>query len=497
MAFTAFTRVLGRRQLLGLIGTASLGVIAAACGQTAAPATAPAPAAATKPAEKAAEKAAGKPAEKAAESKPVVLPPTATTQPGVTDLPAVKSGQKAVRYWHNFGAGLSADVHTKQIKMFLDAKTNYGVDAQYVPTVAGTQLSDKLVAAISGGDPPDAARFDRFIVTSWAARGFLTDLSDKAKQDGVTEDKFIKEGWLEATYKGKVYAVPFDTDLRGLYYNKKHFEEAGLDPNKPPTTIEELDAYAEKLTKKDGAKYTRLGFVPWFKQGSLYTWAWIHGGDMYDKEKDQISLDNPKVIKALEWMVSYAKKYTVDTVDLFATAFGPNEQDPLITGLVSMVSDGDWMVSSYNKYMKPEWKDAWDMVPYPKAEGGPAKVTWGGGWSTVVPKGAKEQDGGWAFAKYLGTDAAAIYAIETTHVPVYLPAYDDLEKNKSKFDARWTKFWPLKDVARFRPNLPVGQELWTAQSTAADLARHLKEEPAAVLKRLNGEVSQAYAKYKG
>ena len=62
--------------------------------------------------------------------------------------------------------------------------------------------------------------------------------------------------------------------------------------------------------------------------------------------------------------------------------------------------------------------------------------------------------------------------------------------------SRWIKFWPLKGVARFRPNLPVGQELWTAQSTAADLARHLKEEPAAVLKRLNGDVTTAYAKFK-
>ena len=54
-------------------------------------------------------------------------------------------------------------------------------------------------------------------MTSWAARGFLTDLSAKAQADKVTQDKFIKEGWLEATYKNKLYAVPFDTDLRALY----------------------------------------------------------------------------------------------------------------------------------------------------------------------------------------------------------------------------------------------------------------------------------------
>lgn len=100
----------------------------------------------------------------------------------------------------------------------------------------------------------------------------------------------------------------------------------------------------------------------------------------------------------------------------------------------------------------------------------------------------------WALAKDLGVDAAAMWAIETTHIPVYLPADDDLEKNKEKFDLRRRTFWPLKEVARVRPNLPVGQELWTAQATGVNLARHIKEEPGPILTRLSADVQQAYAK---
>jgi len=474
---------LTRRGALGAFTAIAAGAVLAACSQQgAAPAATSAPAAA--------------PTTAPSTSSGVTLQPTPTEKPGIVGLPAAKSGQKVIQYWHNFGVGVSADVHTQQIKDFLNANQNYAVEVEYVPTTAGTQLSDKLVAAISGGQPPDAARFDRFIVTSWAARGFLTELSDQAKRDGVTQDKFIKEGWLEATWKGKVYAVPFDTDLRGLYFNKKQMQDAGVDPNKPPTTTDELDSIADKLVKKDGAKVTQFGFIPWVQQGSLYTYGWIFGGEFYDPQKDQITLNHPQIVKALEWMVSYAKKYNVDTIDQYAQAFGSNEQNPFVAGLTSMVSDGDWEVATFNKYMKPEMHDLWDVVPYPKAAGGPAQVTWGGGWATVVPKGAKEVDGAWAFSKYLGTDAAATYAIGTTHIPVYLPAYDDLEKNKDKFDPRWVKFWPIRSVTRFRPNLPVGQELWNAQTTASDLARHLKEEPAAVLKRLNTEVNEAYKKYK-
>jgi multiple sugar transport system substrate-binding protein len=477
---------LTRRGMLGALTAFAAGVALVACGQPSGSSSTQATSA----------PAAAQPTATAASSSAVVLKPTPTEIPGIVGIPTPKSGQKVIKYWHNFGVGVAAEVHTKQINAFLTANPNYAVDVQYVPTTAGTQLSDKLVAAISGGDPPDTARFDRFIVTSWAARGFLTDLSDQAKRDGVTQDKFIKEGWLEATWRGKVFAVPFDTDLRGLYYNKKAMQDAGLDPTKPPTTIDELDTAADKLTKKDGAKYTQMGFVPWVQQGSLYTYGWIFGGEFYDPNKDVITLDHPQIVKALEWMVSYAKKFNVDTIDLYAQAFGNNEQNPFVSGLTAMVSDGDWEVATFNKYMKPEMKDQYDIAYYPKAPGGPDQVTWGGGWSTVVPKGAKEADGAWAFAKYLGTDAAAMYAVGTTHIPVYLPAYDDLEKNKSTFDPRWPKFWPLRNVARFRPNLPVGQELWNAQTQAADLARHGKEEPAAVLTRLSKSVNDAYAKYK-
>src|SRR6202011_4464778 len=136
-------------------------------------------------------------------------------------------------------------------------------------------------------------------------------------------------------------AVPFGTDLRGLYYNKTQMSAAGLDPNKPPTTTDELDAMADKLTIKSGAKTTQMGFVPWAMQGSLYTYGWIFGGEFYDPAKDVVTLDHPQIIKALEWMVSYAKKYNVDTIDQYAQAFGNNEQDPFVAGLVATMSNGD------------------------------------------------------------------------------------------------------------------------------------------------------------
>jgi multiple sugar transport system substrate-binding protein len=160
---------------------------------------------------------------------------------------------------------------------FEKANPGFKVNYTQVATSGNTQASEKLLTAINAGTPPDVNYFDRFIVTSWAAQGFLTDISDYAKRDNFTQTMFLKEAWDEATWAGKLYATPFTTDFRMLYYNKAHFQEAGLDPNKPPKTIAELDETAEKLTRRDGAKFSRMGFVPWAYQGWLYTWGWLWG----------------------------------------------------------------------------------------------------------------------------------------------------------------------------------------------------------------------------
>jgi multiple sugar transport system substrate-binding protein len=196
------------------------------------------------------------------------------------------------------------------------------VEYVYTPTTAGTQMVEKLLTNIAAGTPPECAYFDRFIVPSWAAEGSLTDITELATQKGVQEADYFPFAWAEANWKGQLYALPFDTDDRALYYNKAHFEEAGLDPDESafPTSIEEFDAMAEKLTVREGPRFQRMGFIPWTGQGWLYSYGWTWGGEFYNPDTLEVTFNDPKIVAACEWLLSYADEYGMENVESFAQA---------------------------------------------------------------------------------------------------------------------------------------------------------------------------------
>jgi len=80
------------------------------------------------------------------------------------------------------------------------------------------------------------------------------------------------------------------------------FVKAGLDPNRPPKTWNELWQYADKITKKDSkGDYEVLGFNPMYAQSYFWMYVWGNGGDFLDKDGNLV-VNSPIVVKSLtEW----------------------------------------------------------------------------------------------------------------------------------------------------------------------------------------------------
>jgi multiple sugar transport system substrate-binding protein len=365
------------------------------------------------------------------------------------------------------------------------------VEYVYTPTTAGTQMVEKLLTNIAAGTPPEAAYFDRFIGPSWAAEGSLTDLTELAAQVGIKEEDYFPFAWAEATWKGRLYTLPFDTDDRAVYYNKDHLEEAGFDSDESafPTSIEEFDAMAEKLTIKEGPRFQRIGFIPWTGQGWIYSYGWTWDGKFYNPDTLEVTFNDPKIVAACEWMVSYADKYGMENVESFAQAFGGEAQNEMVANLVSMQYNGDWMISFYKRF-GPDLN--YGVVPMPWPEGGRA-ATWAGGWSWVIPAGAPNLDAGWEYISFMGSaEEVHWYCVETSHIPTQVkyaadPVYTE--------DPHHKVFMDLLPVANARPPLPVGNYLWNAQVEARDLIVHGQKTPQEAMDDITEEANKQMEKY--
>src|SRR5215213_9730595 len=182
---------------------------------------------------------------------------------GATAAPAAGGTAQATVEWWDSQTGLDEETTKKMIDKFHEKNPDIKINRTYIAQEQGTQANQKLLTAIAGGTPPDVYKFDRFIVAQFAAQDFLTDLTDLASKAGVKQDDYWPFAWEEANYNGKLYALPYDTDTRALWYNKDIFKEVGLDPEKPPQNITELADMSAKLMKKDAnGKVTRFGFNP-------------------------------------------------------------------------------------------------------------------------------------------------------------------------------------------------------------------------------------------
>jgi multiple sugar transport system substrate-binding protein len=402
------------------------------------------------------------------------------------------NSQVTIDFWFPWGGDFQKEFKAQVVDEFEKQNPNIKVKMTFVETTGNTQASDKLLTAIAGGNPPDVALFDRFLIGSWAAKGSLTDLTGHVETSNIAPSDYYDGLWAEAVYKNKVYALPWGTDNRAMFYNKTLMKAAGLDPEKPPTTIEELDAMAAKIFKKgSGGKYDEIGFIPWMNQGFLFTQGWNWGGQW--EKNSELTPNDPQIVKALEWMAWYAKTYNVETLTSFSNAMGQTGMNPFWTGKVGFVYDGNWILNDLSKY-KPTFE--WGVAPMP-APSGAAPVTWAGGWSYVIPKGADHEKEAWEFIKFVAHKEGTVHWAKRPTAGndiTAMPAVNE-ELNLGA-NPNLKVFLDLMPKAYTRPVTPVGAFLWNETFRVQDLAINGKASPQDLLDEVKKNVDTELAKMK-
>lgn len=383
-----------------------------------------------------------------------------TGDSGSTNAPA-QNGQAiiTIELWDQ-QTGLAEEA-TKQIIADFEAQNpDIKINRTYIAQTEGTQSDQKLLTAIAGGAPPDVYKFDRFIVSQFAAQDFLTDLTDLAAQGGVKEDDYFPFAWEEANYKGRLFALPFDTDTRQLWYNKDIFKEAGLDPEKPPQNAQELLQMAQELTIRDNNdRITRWGYIPHGDQAWIYTYGFAWKGEFQDPNTKRITCAHPNVVESMKWFQNYANTFGVDNLDAFTAACTGSAcndtNDYFWTGQAVMVVSGNWKVAQAKKY-KPDVQ--YGAVPFPGPDGPAPHASWAGGWSWVVPKGAKNPEAAWRAISYIcGPEGQNTFCKTVGNIPTNKAVAADPYYSQ---DPLAKAFIDLLPVSHTRPPIPAGSLLW-------------------------------------
>ncbi|BFH64434.1 ABC transporter substrate-binding protein [Paenibacillus azoreducens] len=396
-----------------------------------------------------------------------------------------KPGVTTVTMWHGL-TSIDLENMNKVVTAFEEKNPTIKMNLVYTESSEGSD--QKLLTAVAGGNPPDVALFDRFKVGTWAAQGSLTDLSSMAETSGIRREMYYPFAWDESSYNGKLYAIPMDTDARLLFYNKDHFKEVGLDPEKPPRTIAELEAAAEKLTIKEGKRFKRIGFIPWYSQGWLYTWGWAFGGEFQDAATGKITANNPKIVEALQWMTDFGKKYDVEDIAGFTSAAGSEEMDPFISGQISMKVSGNFTVPGIKKF-NPNLNYGVAPIPTPT---GTNFTTWSGGGSAIIPKGAKNVDAAWKFLEFLGKEEGQALVNANSGFSVI----DSVNTQFGyKDDPIMKEFVNILPHSHNRPVIPEGQLLWNELASATEKATRGNGTPKENLDRVTETVNKALEKY--
>jgi multiple sugar transport system substrate-binding protein len=310
--------------------------------------------------------------------------------------PSPQAGPIQVTYWEKW-TSFEGDAMRAVVDAFNRRQKRIHVN---LLTISG--IEDKTLLAAAGGDPPDVAGLYGPNVAQYADDRAILPLDGYCRSHGIKAEQYIPAYWDIGFYHGRVYALPTTPASTALHYNRRLLREAGLNPDRPPRTIEDMDAFAAKIFKRDAqGRIIRAGFMPaepgWWNWG----WGYFFGGRLWDG-KGKITANAPENVRAFTWVQSYSKRYGARDLQTFRSGFGnfSSPQNAFLTEQVAMELQGVWM-SNFIQMYNP--KIDWGAVafPYPADRPDLADGTFVDEDVLVIPRGAKHPDEAFEFIAYV------------------------------------------------------------------------------------------------
>jgi multiple sugar transport system substrate-binding protein len=369
---------------------------------------------------------------------------------------------------------------------FEDANPDITIDLQPIEAEQD-QYFTKL--ALMNGSPetaPDVIYEDTFQIRSDAAAGYLAPIDEyldgwedwgqfyeNAKQAGLGDD-------------GKTYGVSMGTDTRGIYFNKKIFEQAGLPTDWQPENWDDI-LTAARTVKEKVPDVIPLNVYAGKAAGEATT---MQGFEMllygtkdtlYDTDSSKWVVGSQGFKDSLGFLDTIYSEQLAPPLDIALDAAVGNRvsTELLPQGKLAMAVDGSWVpggwISGENAW--PEWEETMGMAKMPTQDGDdPGATSMSGGWTLAVGANAKNKQAAFDFiTTALNKENTFKYDTENSQIAVRKDVAED--PAYISYNPSFEFFSDLVDVTHFRPATPDYSQISSNIQVAAEAMATGQQSP--------------------
>ncbi|MCD6583080.1 MAG: extracellular solute-binding protein [Candidatus Omnitrophica bacterium] len=285
--------------------------------------------------------------------------------------------------------------------------------------------SQKVIAAARAGNLPDIFGIlgEKRMLASFVKAGHILDLTPSMKENNdAWRKRFYPQTLRIVSFPPNniyevpsgIYGVPIDTTVLQFLYNKSLFREAGLDPQSPPKSFDNLISYAQQAKSKLGIDGFVCGWAEsWLLNALATEWAINLMGE-------------EKFLKTLKGDVPYTDEDWIKVFSLFAKLKESGILAPNITAMTNKEAEdafakskavfsfnGSWAVNVYRQ-LNPKLEYAFFSLPQVSSSF-PIKVWGGAGSSFMVNTHSPYKDKAVKFLKWLTLPEQQKFLIEATN----------------------------------------------------------------------------------
>ncbi len=261
------------------------------------------------------------------------------------------------------------------------------------------QQVPKFMAALSAGKAPDIYSLDLVQYPYFISIGAFRDITEEYNSLPFKDE--LPKGILKlGMQKGKVYALPYEIDLSIINWNKGMFSNAGLDPESPPETWDDLIKDSVALTKDNNGDGNpdQWGFAEVGNNaGSYMFWfmpvVWGNNGRMFDDEGNVV-FNSKETKEALQLWYDLIYKYKSVPISSVQWSAG-DRYNAFIANKLGIFLSGNFYIKTIMKDA-PDLKFGVALIPHGKGKG----ATFGGGNLIGITAQCKNPKAAWEFVKF-------------------------------------------------------------------------------------------------